>query len=148
MNTDLVGTVTDASGSPTSEVYESVFEIDIQIDIYLAAGDDRQVTALGGRLRRALFTHDSAGIDESFPSDGSGVVDDIRDFDVGTGQRADDLSGPGVRRWRHESVMRFVSRVVPGDSEAVEQFDEIVTPSDDDLQPFDPDAVDFEYEAT
>jgi hypothetical protein len=148
MNTDLVGFVTDQTGERTSEVYESVFEMDIQIDIYLAAGDDRQVTTLGGALRRALFTHDSAGIDESFPDDGSGVVGDIRDFDVGTGQRADDLSGPGIRRWRHESAMRFVSRVTPGNSQAVQEFEQIVTPSDDDLQPFDPDAVDFEYEVS
>jgi hypothetical protein len=38
--------------------------------------------------------------------------------------------------------------VTPGDSEAVQQFDEIVTPSDEDLQSFDPDAVDFEYEVS
>jgi hypothetical protein len=44
--------------------------------------------------------------------------------------------------------MRFVSRVTPGDPETVQEFEQIVTPSDDDLQPFDPDDVDFEYEAS
>jgi hypothetical protein len=138
-----VGFVTDQQGDREGEIYESVFEIDIQIDIYLAAGDDRNVTTLGGRLRRALFTHDSSGIDAPFPDDGTGVVDDIRDFDVGTGQRADDLSGPGIRRWRHESAMRYVSRVKVTDD--VVPFETIDTPTDEDLQPIDADAAEFEY---
>jgi len=74
------------------------------------------------------------------------VVDDIRDFDVGTGQRADDLSGPGVRRWRHESSMRYVSRVASTDG--IQPFETIVTPTDPDLKPTDADSIDFEYEIT
>jgi hypothetical protein len=142
-NTDRVGFVTDQQGNREGEIYEAVFEIDIQIDIYLAAGDDRQVTELGGRLRRALFTHDSSGINAPFPDDGTDIVDDIRDFDVGTGQRADDLSGPGIRRWRHESAMRYVSRVKVTDD--IVPFETIDTPTDEDLQPIDADAAEFEY---
>jgi hypothetical protein len=145
-NTDRVGFVTDQQGTREGEIFEAVFEIDIQIDIYLAAGDDRNVTTLGGRLRRALFTHDSSGIDAPFPDDGTNIVADIRDFDSGTGQRADDLSGPGIRRWRHESAMRYVSRVKVTDD--VVPFETIATPTDPDLQAVDTDDVAFEYELT
>jgi hypothetical protein len=124
----------------------------MQLDIYLAAGDDRNVTTLGGRLRDALLTFDSAGLNSQFPpptpSADPSLPDDIRDFNSGTGQRADDLSGPGVRRWRHTAEMRFVSRIKTTDVERVPTdvpFTEIVTPTDPDLQPVDGDSVDFEY---
>jgi len=148
VNTDRVDFVTDDGGDRVGEVYEAVFEMDIQSDIYLAAGDDRNVTTLGGRLRRALYQHDSAGIADPFPdpADGSDVIDDIRDFDVGSGQRADDLSGPGVRRWRHGSSMRFVSRVATTDG--VQPFETVSTPTDADLEPADTDSIDFEYQIT
>jgi len=148
VNTDRVDFITDDSGSRVGEVYEAVFEMDIQSDIYLARGDDRNVTTLGGRLRRALYQHDSAAIADPFPDDpdDADVVDDIRDFDVGTGQRADDLSGPGVRRWRHESSMRFVSRVATTDG--IQPFETVVTPTDPDLDAADADSIDFEYRIT
>jgi len=150
VNTDRVDFVTDDGGDRVGEVYEAVFEMDIQSDVYIAAGDDRNVTTLGGRLRRALYQHDSAGIADPFPDpDPPGdpdVVDDIRDFDVGTGQRADDLSGPGVRRWRHESSMRFVSRVATTDG--IQPFETVTTPTDADLEPTDTDSIDFEYQIT
>jgi hypothetical protein len=162
-NTDRVGFTTDASGDQTGGIFETIFEMQMQLDIYLAAGDDRNVTTLGGRLRDALLTFDSAVLATEFPppspSADSSLPDDIRDFDAGTGQRADDLSGPGVRRWRHSAEMRFVSRIkavdVEGeyqdtdDPETVETgvpFTEIVTPTDPDLQPVDDDAADFEYD--
>ena len=119
VNTDRVDFVTDDTGSRIGEVYEAVFEMDIQSDIYLARGDDRNVTTLGGRLRRALYQHDSAGVGDPFPDDpdDSDVVDDIRDFDVGTGQRADDRSGPGVpvsytNIRAHETGRKLVCRLV------------------------------------
>jgi hypothetical protein len=152
MNTDRVGVTTDAKGNETGGIFETIFEMQMQLDIYLAAGDDRNVTTLGGRLRDALLAFDSAAFDEDFPPPIPGadpsLPDDIRDFDAGSGQRADDLSGPGVRRWRHSAEMRFVSRIRAVDREGVATappFTEIRTPTDPDLQPLDADSVDFEY---
>jgi len=136
-NTDRVGFVTDDQGNRTGEIYDLVFVIDIQVDVYLAAGDERNVTELGGRLRRALLEYDSSAIDSRFPSpdDDPTLSDDVRDFDAGTGQQADDLSGPGIRRWRHSVQMRYVSTVAVTDG--IEAFETIQTPSDPDLEPVD-----------
>jgi len=100
----------------------------------------------GSKLRSSwCYLSGRCGTSPDDPDDPD-VVDDIRDFDVGTGQRADDLSGPGVRRWRHESSMRYVSRVASTDG--IQPFETIVTPTDPDLKPTDADSIDFEYEIT
>lgn len=149
LNTDRVGFTRDTAGNVNGEIYEPVFRMNMQVDVYLAAGDDRSVTELGGRLRRALLQFDSAALDDDFPDDGTGIVPDIRDFDAGTGQQADDLSGPGFRRWRHSVQMRYVARIVS--TEGVSAFETIVTPTDPELEPVDADedededTAEFEY---
>lgn len=147
MNSDRVGYVTDTDGNRTGRVYEAPFDMDVQLDIYVAAGDDdHDATVLGGDLRDALYVHDAGGPGREFPDGDGGTLSEIRHFDVGSGQRADDLSGPGIRRWRHESEIRFVSRVeTTSDSEP---FTTIDTPTDADLDAPDGDAVEFEYTIT
>jgi len=143
-NTDRVGFITDDQGNRIGEIYEGVFQMSVQLDIYLARGDDTaDATVLGGDLRDALYLHDSAGPAQPFPDGSGGDEDAIRDFDVGSGERADDLSGPGIRRWRHESEIRFVSRFET--TSTSEPFTTIDTPTDADLDTPDGDAVEFEY---
>jgi len=147
MNSDRVGYVTDTDGNRIGRVYEAPFDMDVQLDIYVAAGDDdHDASALGGDLRDALYAYDAGGPDRGFPDGEGGTLSEIRHFDIGSGQRADDLSGPDIRRWRHESEIRFVSRVeTTSDSEP---FTEIDTPTDADLDAPDGDAVEFEYTIT
>lgn len=141
-NTDRVGYVTDEQDNRIGQVYEGVFEMTVQLDIYLASGDDTaDATVLGGDLRDALYRHDSAGPAEPFPDGEDGKESAIRNFDVGSGQRADDLSGPGIRRWRHESEIRFVSRV----DTTAEPITEVATPTAGDRGLPDDDSIEIEY---
>lgn len=147
MNSDRVGYITDDNDNRTGSIYEAPFDMDVQLDIYVAAGDDdHDATALGGDLRDALYVYDAGGPDRQFPDGNGGTLSEVRHFDVGSGLRADDLSGPGIRRWRHESEIRFVSHVeITSDSDP---FTTIDTPTDADLDAPDGDAVEFEYTIT
>jgi len=126
-NTDLVGYTTDANGNRTGRIFEAIFDMDVQLDIWVAAGNDQlDASELGGDLQRALFQHDSSMVDRPFPDGEGGTIDAISEFVVGDGRRQDDLSGPGVRRWRQDLSARFTSRVTTED----EYVEEVDTPTD------------------
>jgi len=111
-NTDLVGYTTDANGNRTGRIFEAIFDMDVQLDIWVAAGNDQlDASELGGDLQRALFWHDSQMIDRPFPDGDGGTVEDIDEFLVEEGRRQDDLSGPGVRRWRQDLSLLFHDRL-------------------------------------
>lgn len=126
-NTDLVGYTTDANDNRTGRIFEAIFDMDVQLDIWVAAGNtELDASALGGDLQLALFQYDSQMVDRAFPDGDSGTVDGISKFLVEDGRRQDDLAGPGVRRWRQELASRFRSRVTT-DEDYVEVID---TPTD------------------
>jgi len=126
-NTDLVGYTTDANDNRTGRIFDAIFEMNIQLDIWVAAGNsDLDASALGGDLQRALFQFDSQMVDRAFPDGDGGTVDGITKFLVEDGRRQDDLAGPGVRRWRQELSARFRSRVTTDD----EYVEEVDTPTD------------------
>jgi len=126
-NTDLVGYTTDDAGNQTGRIFEAVFEMDIQTDLWVAGGNTQlDATSLGGDLQQALFQYDSQLVGDPLPDGAGGTADDIREFGVGDGTRADDLAGPGVRRWRQDLSAMFVDRVTT-DDEYVEVVD---TPTD------------------
>lgn len=126
-NTDLVGYTTDANDNRTGRIFEAVFDMDVQLDIWVAAANtDLDASTLGGDLQRALFQHDSSMVDRPFPDGNEGTIDAISEFVVGDGRRQDDLSGPGVRRWRQDLSARFTSRVTTED----EYVEEVDTPTD------------------
>ena len=128
-NTDLVGHTTDADGNQTGRIFEAVFEMDVQIDLWVAAGNAQlDATALGGDLQRALFQYDSSMVGQLLPDGDGGTVADIDQLTVGDGSREDDLSGPGVRRWRQSLSVRFHERLTT-DDEYVKTVD---TPTDGD----------------
>lgn len=112
-NTDRIGFILNDGGDRIGQIFEADFVADVQIDVYLAAGHaSLNAGELGGQLQRALFTFDDAMIGKSLPDpDGSGTVDSITEFIVGDGERADDLSGPGIRRFRQDISVRFSDRV-------------------------------------
>jgi len=126
-NTDLVGYTTDANDNRTGRIFEAVFDMDVQLDIWVAAANtDLDASTLGGDLQRALFWHDSQMVDRAFPDGDGGTVEEIDEFLVEEGRRQDDLSGPGVRRWRQELSLLFHDRLTT-DEEYVETVE---TPTD------------------
>ena len=134
-NTDLVGFATDDQDRQIGRIYEAIFDADVQIDIWVAAGDDQlDATDLGGDLKRALYRYDSQMVGDPFPDGKGGTVDDIEDFRVGDGRRQDDLSGPGVRRWRQDVSVEFVERINTAQEYGEEDYVATVDiPSDGDL---------------
>lgn len=122
-NTDLVGYVTDDAGNQIGRIFEAIFEMDVQADIWVAAGNTQlDATSLGGDLAQALYRYDSQMVGKAFPAEGGGTLDDVKHFQVREGRRQDDLAGPGVRRWRHDLDIDFVDRVTT-DEEYVEVVD-------------------------
>lgn len=100
------------NGKRVGEIFRATFDAMLQIDIYVAAGDSIDATDLGWELDRALRPYDERNEAETLPDENGNPVDEITHFRAGDGERDDDLSySPSVRRWRHESMMKFHDEV-------------------------------------
>jgi len=108
-DSDLVGYTTDGQGDRTGRIFQVDWEMQIQVDIYVASGNfNLDATALGYDLETVLLEYDSKQQDKAFPDDDGGTIDDITHFRVGEGRREDDLGGEvAARRWRQDLEARF-----------------------------------------
>lgn len=149
-NTDFVDHATDDQGNHIGRIYEATFDADIQIDIWVASGDDQfDATVLGGQLKRALYRYDSQMVGDPLPDGNGGAVGDIETVGVGNGRRQDDLAGPGVRRWRQDLSVEFVERVnTAQEYEAEDYIATVDSPSDGDLTGGVDVAIEYDPQAT
>lgn len=108
-DTNLVGYETDANGNRTGRIFSASFELDLQMDIYVAAGDaGHDATDLGTELFRALRKHDEREQSLPLPDSDGNPLDDVTHFRLGDGDRNDDLSmSPSIRRWTKEARLSF-----------------------------------------
>lgn len=102
-NTDLVGYATDSNGNEIAAVYDSEYEMRLQLDIWTSTDDGYDPDDLGDSLRRALYNHSSYGPKQPLPDEDGSPITDIFYFRIGDGDRTDDmLRTPTVRRWSQE----------------------------------------------
>lgn len=128
-DSDLAGYLTDDTGQQQGRIFRPTWEMQIDVAITLAAGNDAlDASVLGGQFQQALLPHDSALFSNPFPDGDGGVVEEIEDFTVGNGQRMDDLAGPGLRRWQQELAVTWYHEITTDDPALTEVT--IATPSD------------------
>lgn len=102
-NTDFVGYSTDANGNHIGRLYESEYEMTIQIDIWTTPNDGYDPDELGEQLRNALYPYSSYGPDKPFLDDVSDPIEEVTYFTLNSGERTDDLiRTPSVRKWSQE----------------------------------------------
>lgn len=120
-DSDLAGYLTDDTGQQQGRIFRPTWEMQIDVAITLAAGNDAlDASVLGGEFQQALLPHDSALFSKPFPDGDGGVVEEIEDFTVGNGQRMDDLAGPGLRRWQQELAVTWYHEITTDDPVASE----------------------------
>lgn len=143
-DTERVGYVTDDSGDRIGEVFRGSFDLPLQLDIYVAAGDEHNdASELGWELTKLLRPYDERNEALTLPDENGDPVTDVTHFRAGDGERADDLTrSPSVRRWRHEAMLQFVD-----DVEATDHIDTVRvvhTPSDGDFSSNGP-MIEYDY---
>ncbi len=158
-NTDRVGYVTDDAGNRVGQRFAATFDADLQLDVYVAAGDDRyNATDLGYHAQRVLRQYDTREQGQLLPDPDGNAINDIEDFGVGDGRRADDLTDrPGIRRWRQDLTVEFTDEITAAisavgstpaepapDGEAA-YVATVDTPAPGDLTGGDGDTVQIEY---
>jgi hypothetical protein len=102
-NTDQVSNITDDNGNVVGRKFEAEYRLDTQIDLWVAAGSSHDPDLLGNKMRTVLYNYDSAG-PQGFLKDENGEnITSIWKFEVGDGERRDDLTmNPSLRRWMQE----------------------------------------------
>jgi hypothetical protein len=111
-NSNFEGYLLNDSGERVGTVYETKWEMSLQIDIWTAAGSDYNVDKLGKELHEVLYAYDTRGPDKTFV-DGTGEGRElIYDFTLQDSNRDDNLDQtPSVRRWRQLARVRGAERL-------------------------------------
>lgn len=106
-NTDQSGYVRDNIGNKIGRVYRNEYEIEVDIDVYVANGSSHNVDEIAQGVRSALYPHEAAGPDDPFLDESGEPIEAIWWFTVGTGLRNDDtLQTPALRRWVQTITIR------------------------------------------
>lgn len=111
-DSDLAGFTENQSGEKDGKIFEATWEM--QVDIFLtiaAANDDYDVKVIGFDLQNALLLYDNKQEGTTLPDPDAdpGTLSDVKSVVVGEGVPENDLAGPGLRRWRQELQVTFVS---------------------------------------
>ena len=115
-NNDLVGHKVDDSGNRIARVYESTYELTLELNIWTAGKTNNDPNEFGNDLRRALYPFSSHG-------PGLSIDDDIYYIVIGDGAREDDIiQTPTVRKWQQEVELWAVERFST-DEEPIEEID-------------------------
>lgn len=121
-NTDFVDWSTNASGEHIGKIFEAVFGMRVQIDIWTVPGGGYDPHALGHDARLCLYEYDAAQRGVSFLDEGGNPIEDIKYFVLGDGEPVPDFASDyTVRRWRMDAHVEFVE-VVDTASEYVEEY--------------------------
>jgi len=136
-DSDLVGYTTDANGDRTGRIFQADWEMEVQLDIYVAGGnpnlDEKQ---LGHDLETALLPFDSKRQLSKFPDGDGGVVDAITHFRVGEGRPEPDTGGEmTARRWRQDLMVHFHDQATTTD----DQITTVATANSDEMETGDSD---------
>lgn len=106
-NSTFVDYLENSSGERVGKVYETKWEMIIEIDIWTAAGSEYNVDEIGEQLHEVLFAYDSRGPAKTFRDDSGEARELIYDFSLQDSERNDSLDqSPSVRRWRQRARVR------------------------------------------
>ncbi len=103
-NTTKAGLITDDDGNEVGHVYESLYTVDLNINVWVADGSNYDVGELGDKLRKVLFAYDIRGPDNSFVDEDNRPVDTIYQFKLGeSNTEADTAQTPTIRYWQQSA---------------------------------------------
>lgn len=95
-NTDFIGTIQDDNGNDVGRVFESLYQLTLEVNIWTAQGSAYDPRELGDAVYGTLYNYDSAGPAVT-------LNDEIWRVRVGDGETDDDLTtSPTLRRWSQE----------------------------------------------
>lgn len=111
-NANFEGYLENDAGERVGTVYETKWEMSLQIDIWTAAGSDYNVDEIGQQLHEVLYAYDTRGPDRTFVDEEGEPRELIYDFTLQDGNRNDNLDQtPSVRRWRQLARVRGAERL-------------------------------------
>jgi len=106
-NSNFNGYLTNDAGEEVGKIYETHWEMSLQIDIWTAAGSDVDVDTLGQQLHEVLYAYDTRGPDKTFVDEDGEKREMIYDFTLQDGSRDDNLDQtPTIWRWRQQARVR------------------------------------------
>lgn len=106
-NSNFVDYLTNDAGEQVGYVYQTTWEMSLEIDIWTADGSDNDVDEFAAQMREVLYAYDTRGHDKQFRDENGEPVSDIWGFALQDGQRNDSLvETPSVRRWRQNARVR------------------------------------------
>lgn len=101
MNSDLVGYKEDDSGNRVGRIYQSLYELDLNIAVWTAQDSKYDARELGRGVRDTLYEHDTKSEAADLYFEDGEPIDELWQFRVVQGEHTDDLTtSPPLRRWQ------------------------------------------------
>jgi hypothetical protein len=125
-NDNFVGYITNDNDEQVGYIYESKWEMNLQMDVWTAAGSDADPDTYGKFVREVLYTYDTRGPDKTFRDEDGKPIDQIYDFMLTSRSRDDSfVETQSIRRWRQEATVRGAERLtVPAQEPPIRAIDE------------------------
>jgi len=99
-NTDFVGFVKDDEGNEVGRIYDMLYSMQIQIELWTAQGSEYDPNYLGSAIRESLYPHDSKAYGKPFVDTQGNPLSSVWKFKLLTGGRNDDImTTPTARKW-------------------------------------------------
>lgn len=127
-NSNFVEYLTNDDGEQVGKIYETKWEMSLQIAIWTASGSHTTVDTLGRHLYEILYQYDSRGPADTFVDADGEPISSIYDFSLRERSRDDSLvETPSVRRWQQSARVRGVQTMVQtADEPPLREYDETI----------------------
>lgn len=118
-NSDLVGYKEDDDGNRVGRIYQSLYELPLNVAVWTAQDSRYDARELGQAIRDTLYEHDTKAEAADLHYDDGEPIDELWRFRVSQGEHTNDLTtSPPLRRWQQNITLSASEQYVVTPEEA------------------------------
>ena len=107
LNTDFVEYYTDENGNDIGKIFESMFDVTLEISVWTAQGSRNDPREIGNYIRDEIYTYTKKGPQKQLVSPAGEVLDEVWHVRLDEATHTDDMgTSPILRRWQQNVYVR------------------------------------------
>jgi hypothetical protein len=107
LNTDFIEYYKDDNGNDIGKVYESMFDVNLEISVWTAQGSRHDPREIGNYVRDEIYTYTKKGPEKKLVSPNGETLDEVWHVTLDEAFHTDDMgTSPVLRRWQQNVRVR------------------------------------------
>mgnify|MGYP006914287602 FL=1 len=107
LNTDFVEYYTDENGNDIGKIFESMFDVTLEISVWTAEGSRHDPREIGNYVRDEIYTYTKKGPQKQLVSPTGETLDEVWHVRLDEANHTDDMgTSPVLRRWQQNVYVR------------------------------------------